>query len=68
MRNCSGRASSWNHLICVPCWNKKNPDRMVLASDYTKGAAGACCYCGHATLSGIYVRDDPREVHGDKRS
>lgn len=56
----------WTHLVCVPCWNKKNTDRMVLANEYMSGEAGPCCYCGHATLSGIYVRDDPRQVHAAK--
>ena len=61
---CDTGASPWTHRICVPCWNMKNPDRAVQESDYQESDPGLCCYCGNETRSGIYVRDDPRAVHG----
>ena len=55
--------SKWTHSICKTCWYEKNPGRRptVLADpDVEK-----CCYCGGQTQSGIYVGQDPAEVHGN---
>lgn len=49
--------SEWSHPICYLCWTELNPHRephrLVTPIDEK------CCYCGKATRSGIYVREDP---------
>lgn len=49
--------SNWTHAICDDCWDKDNPERRSPRKG--EGNPESCCYCGKATLSGIYVRDDP---------
>ena len=49
--------SRWTHVICVQCWNAKNPDRP--ARETGVGYDENCCYCGVATNDGIYIRDAP---------
>lgn len=49
----------WNHVICVKCWNRSNPDRLVNENS-TPGALARCCFCGNENRGGIiYVREDP---------
>ncbi len=55
--------NEWTHQICVPCWNEKHPERPVDPEDYEYGKPTKCCYCGKDNTSGIYYREDPKEVH-----
>ncbi len=51
---------SWVHAICIPCWNKKNPNRQVtLGADVD---AEICCICGETTKAGIYIHANPNSV------
>jgi hypothetical protein len=49
--------SRWNHAICDPCWEAREPTRTPVRR--TIPQEEVCCYCGARTTSGIYVRDDP---------
>jgi hypothetical protein len=52
--------SRWSHSCCEQCWRKREPAYepvIVLSSPREK-----CCYCGHFTSAGIFVRDDPAKV------
>lgn len=51
---------SWTQAICNDCWDKREPDRPSPRSN--QGGGEFCAYCGDATVSGIYVRDDPANV------
>lgn len=52
--------NKWTHAICMDCWMTKHPDRgPVKARDKVQET---CCYCGRATLDGIYVRANPFET------
>lgn len=52
--------SRWNHAQCLECWVRERgwqePVRDVRAPMAT------CCYCGHATMMGIYRRADPETM------
>lgn len=50
--------ANWTHLICMGCWNAKNP--LVPAPD--RRSAGLCCYCGKTTYGGIFVTDDIHDL------
>jgi hypothetical protein len=53
--------SRWNHSMCEDCWNARNPDRRVpVRARYPQEEL--CCYCGRKHSSGIYYRDDPKNV------
>lgn len=56
--------SKWNHAICDSCWPSFNVRHMNLDEPYRVIARPdeVCCYCGEATNSGIYVREDPTLV------
>jgi len=48
-------------VICDRCWTARNPLRRpfrVVVGVPTE----SCCFCGLATRSGIYVRQDPMTV------
>lgn len=54
----------WTHAICDDCWPRwckkrarevGEPARILVAPQLE-----TCCYCGHWTTGGIYVRDDPK--------
>ena len=51
---------SWTQPTCDDCWDERHPThpspRRPTSMEET------CCYCGELTLSGIYVRVDPRTV------
>lgn len=50
--------SEWTHPICELCWHLREPNRVpVRIKDAQKES---CCFCGTATQSGIYVRQDPK--------
>lgn len=53
--------SNWTQPLCIPCWNRENPDRQT-AGHGDVGDLEHCCQCGDATRSGIYVRRDPATV------
>ena len=62
--------SKWTHAICTPCWNTQNPDRPS-TNGREEGPGERCCWCGHVTTSGIYLRADPNGLscsgnHGDR--
>lgn len=52
--------SAFNHAICDPCWEKRSPGRVP--HRLVVGGLEVCCWCGHETGSGIYVREDPSKV------
>lgn len=62
--------SDWNHLICDDCWEKQNPNREPRRIKDLNSQH--CCFCGNPTLSGIWVRNNPKDeklackgVHND---
>jgi hypothetical protein len=50
--------SAWNHAICSRCWYGRHPNRQPVRVEGAEREK--CCFCGHVTTSGIYVRDEPR--------
>ncbi len=52
--------SRWTHVICRACWIERNPGRPPVV--LTEEASEICCFCGNATTSGIYVREDPAKT------
>lgn len=56
--------TDWTHACCTDCWNRREPERPAVRS--VVGAPEICCFCSQATQSGIYVRGDPRVVHGHR--
>lgn len=50
------------HSLCPACWNTQNPDRPLDPERDGRGQPERCCRCGHAHLSGIYVRAEPSEM------
>jgi len=58
---------SWTHAVCGPCWAAMHPDREPDSMRPELAKVDTCCYCGHQTQMGIYVRDDPKVLHGDVR-
>lgn len=52
--------SLWTHLLCDQCWTKREPDRpAVRVKDFS---GQPCCLCGALTNSGIFVREDPKQM------
>lgn len=50
---------TWTHACCWSCWDEKYPDMepyRVIGSSAT-----SCCFCGLTTISGIFVRHDPKD-------
>jgi hypothetical protein len=54
---------NWNQPLCDPCWNTENPDRVATRLAPHGREIETCCMCGKDTLSGIYVRRDPKTVY-----
>jgi hypothetical protein len=52
--------SDWNQPICWRCWGRRNPGRVPVRVH--PPVQEKCAYCGTPTISGIYVRDDPKLV------
>ena len=48
-----------DHAICDDCWAGKNPKRVPMRCKTIE--CESCCFCGAPTLSGIYVRHDPKD-------
>jgi hypothetical protein len=48
----------WTHAICDGCWKRRQPGRVPVRVR-EPGNRARCCYCGKATASGIFVRDEP---------
>jgi hypothetical protein len=57
---------SWTQPVCVPCWDRDNPDRPA-PDRGDVGALEQCCKCGTMTRSGIYIRIDPATVSYPRR-
>lgn len=53
---------SWTQPACDDCWDERNPDRPARRIIAGYRATEKCCYCGGATTSGIYVRENPDTV------
>jgi hypothetical protein len=51
---------SWNHLLCEPCWKKREPERVPVR--VRLAPENPCCECGKATASGTYVRQNPAQL------
>lgn len=52
--------SMWTHAICFDCWDKREPTTEAIPIFITEFET--CCFCGHETQAGIYVREDPCKV------
>ena len=52
--------SKWTHVICIQCWDIKEPGRDPVT--VLDGSEEVCCFCGQPTKAGIYVREDPKEL------
>lgn len=48
----------WNHPMCDACWTDRMGDRVPVRFTVLSRSE-ACCFCGEASWSGIYVREDP---------
>lgn len=54
---------NWTQPMCGLCWEALNPDgRAPVRITKEHRRTERCCLCGLDTLSGIYVRRDPRTV------
>jgi len=53
-------SSSWTQGICDPCWSGNYPDRQPVR--LVEPVRDNCSVCGMPTMSGIYIRRDPRSV------
>lgn len=54
--------SAWTHLLCVACWNARNPTKPARTTDDVNDPDDPCCACGTKTGSGIYTRANPEEL------
>ena len=52
--------SAWNHRCCEGCWQDLHPNRVPCRVKDAKEAP--CCFCGFPTVSGIFIRFDPKEM------
>lgn len=54
----------YNHPICDRCWFARNPRLAPVRLGNGDGdhSRVRCCFCGEATMSGIFVRMDPWEL------
>lgn len=51
------------HPMCLPCWRTHKGNFVAstaLADEYRE--LETCCFCGDATLDGIYVRHDGKTI------
>lgn len=51
--------SRWEHVICLSCWNERQPERAAISMDPPEKLE--CCYCDEITHHGIFVRDEAVE-------
>lgn len=51
---------SWTQPICDDCWDEQRPDRPSPRTE--TGEPEICSWCGLATMSGIYLRENPDNV------
>lgn len=55
--------SGWNHRCCERCWFDgpgQLPDNdFRIPTQIVNEPLGRCCFCGGATITGIYRRADP---------
>ncbi len=52
--------SRFTHAICDPCWAQHTRGRTPYR--LTEPREELCCFCGSHTTSGIFVRQDPKDV------
>lgn len=53
----------WQSLpMCEECWNSKNPERLAITLN--NAISERCRWCNSITRSGIYVREDVRNLPG----
>ena len=52
--------SNWTHACCNLCWLAREGERIPHRLRETEEET--CCFCGHATTSGIFIREDPAAV------
>jgi hypothetical protein len=55
---------SWTQPCCMGCYFGKTGRQPVRMTD---GQLEICCYCGHDTVEGIFVRVNPKEVQWPTR-
>ena len=55
-----GGVMGWTHPICDKCWEERNPDRMPYR--FKEPKKYKCCYCGKETDSGIFIRENAKNV------
>ncbi len=51
---------SWMHVICVDCWQDRNGNRQAVTINPPEKKD--CCFCGRPTTSGIYIRENPKNL------
>jgi len=58
------KMSDWTHLICVECWDGKNPERPASNNPAVQETheGPPCCFCSKPTSSRIYTRADPSQI------
>jgi hypothetical protein len=63
----SERSYSWTQPLCDDCWpDWVNSDAEAVRCDPPEPEV--CCHCGEPTVSGIYVRVDPRGAYARHRT
>jgi hypothetical protein len=57
-------SSPWTHSICETCWRLRHPDNQPvrIREEYRDESPERCCFCARKHGSGIYVRNDPKEL------
>lgn len=55
-----GKSYSWTQPCCPDCYGRTSPGQAPATLNDRVGET--CCYCGHLTGAGIYVRVDPAAV------
>jgi hypothetical protein len=53
----------WLHSICDACWKELRPYAPIKVKPEFIGRKEPCCSCGFEHSSGIYLREDPKEMH-----
>lgn len=48
---------TWTHSCCDDCFDERTGGREPIRLQ--DAPEEICCFCGIATVSGIYVREDP---------
>lgn len=48
--------------MCFGCWMKAYGIERTPVRLHTAQVTERCCWCGHSTAEGIYIRIDPRTV------